>query len=94
LIYGAGDGGALLIREILNNPEHRYMPVGFIDDDERKTGKLIHGYRIFDCGELPRLVERLGVSEVVVSSGKVSEQKLDNIRDLGLGLRRMSIRIE
>jgi UDP-GlcNAc:undecaprenyl-phosphate GlcNAc-1-phosphate transferase len=94
LIYGAGDGGALLIREILNNPEHRYMPVGFIDDDERKTGKLIHGYRIFNSGELPRLVERLGVSEVVVSSGKVSEQKLDHVRGLGLGLRRMSIRIE
>ena len=94
LIYGAGDGGALLIREILNNPEHRYMPVGFIDDDERKTGKLIYGYRIFNSGEVPRLVERHGVSEVLVSSGKVSEQKLDSIRGLGLGLRRMSIRIE
>src|SRR5262249_33259804 len=70
LIYGAGDGGALLIREILNNPEHRYMPVGFIDDDERKIGKLIYGFRIFNSGELPHLVERHGVSEVLVSSGK------------------------
>jgi UDP-GlcNAc:undecaprenyl-phosphate GlcNAc-1-phosphate transferase len=94
LIYGAGDGGALLIREILNNPVHHYMPVGFIDDDDRKAGKLIHGYRIFNSLELPNLLERHGVNEVLISSEKVSEVRLTMLRDQGLCLRRMSIRIE
>ena len=38
LIVGAGDGGRLLLREILRNPELGYRPVGFIDDDPRKQG--------------------------------------------------------
>jgi UDP-GlcNAc:undecaprenyl-phosphate/decaprenyl-phosphate GlcNAc-1-phosphate transferase len=94
LIYGAGDGGALLIREILNNPDHRYMPVGFIDDDARKAGKLIHGYRIFNSLELPNLMARHGINDVLISSEKVSEVRLTMLRNQGLCLRRMTIRIE
>jgi len=94
VIYGAGDGGELLIREILNNPDHRYVPVGFIDDDARKTGKLIHGFRIFDTCELPDLMRKHGVSEVVISSLKVPESRLDYLRSMGVCLKRMNIRIE
>jgi|SRR6185436_18734947 len=94
LIYGAGDGGELLIREILRNPDHRYAPVGFIDDDDRKAGKLIHGYRIFGSKQLPHLVRTYGVSEVLISTFKVPDAKLDYLRRLGVGLKKMSIRIE
>ncbi|HTG14836.1 MAG TPA: hypothetical protein VK747_06170 [Blastocatellia bacterium] len=94
LIYGAGDGGELLIREILSNPDHRYAPVGFIDDDDRKAGKLIHGYQIFGCHQLPYLVRVYGVSEVLISTFKVPDAKLDYLRRLGVGLKKMSIRIE
>lgn len=93
-IYGAGDGGELLIREILNNPGHQYMPVGFIDDDAHKAGKIMHGYRIFDSRELPELIRRHGVSEVLVSSRKVSENTMESLRSLGVSPRRMSIHIE
>jgi UDP-GlcNAc:undecaprenyl-phosphate GlcNAc-1-phosphate transferase len=94
LIYGAGDGGEVLIREILSNPDHRYAPVGFIDDDDRKTGKLMHGYRIFGSTQLPHLVRTYGVSEVLISTFKVPDAKLDCLRHLGVSLKKMSIRIE
>jgi UDP-GlcNAc:undecaprenyl-phosphate GlcNAc-1-phosphate transferase len=94
LIYGAGDGGELLIREILNNPDHGCAPVGFIDDDARKAGKKIHGFRIFSSNDLPDLIRRHGINEVLVSSAKVSESKLDELRSLGVRLTKMSIRIE
>jgi UDP-GlcNAc:undecaprenyl-phosphate GlcNAc-1-phosphate transferase len=94
LIYGAGDGGEMLIREILSNPGHRYAPVGFIDDDDRKAGKLIHGYRIFGSKQLPHLVRTYGVNEVLISTFKVPDAKLDYLRRLGIGLKKMSIRIE
>ena len=94
LIYGAGDAGALLVRELLNNPSHRYAPVGFIDDDHNKAGKLIHGYRIFGGREVSRAVSSLGVSEVLISSAKVPDYKLENLRRMGISPRKLSIRIE
>ncbi len=38
LIVGAGNGGQLLLNELLKNPELRYRPVGFVDDDPKKQG--------------------------------------------------------
>jgi UDP-GlcNAc:undecaprenyl-phosphate/decaprenyl-phosphate GlcNAc-1-phosphate transferase len=91
LIYGAGDGGSILIRELLNNPAYCYQPVGFIDDDARKTGRLLRGYRIFSSDDLPGLISSHGVSEVLVSSLKVPESRLDGLRNLGVGLKRLKI---
>jgi UDP-GlcNAc:undecaprenyl-phosphate GlcNAc-1-phosphate transferase len=94
LIYGAGDRGDILIRELLENPEYRYHPVGFIDDDARKTGKLLRGYRIFSSDELPELINLHGVNEVLISSLKVPESKLDDLRNLGVGLKRLRIHLD
>lgn len=94
LIYGAGDAGELLIRELVNNPARRYAPVGFIDDDTQKTGRIIHGFHIYASNELPGLIAKHGVNDVLVSTAKVPESNLQGLRDLGISLRRMSIRIE
>jgi UDP-GlcNAc:undecaprenyl-phosphate GlcNAc-1-phosphate transferase len=94
LIYGAGDGGELLLRELINNPEYKYLPLGFIDDDQNKVGKWIHGYRIFGSDELPQLLDRFGVHGVLVSSASIPDGKLAALRDLDLDLGRMRIQIE
>jgi UDP-GlcNAc:undecaprenyl-phosphate GlcNAc-1-phosphate transferase len=94
LIYGAGDGGELLVRELLNNPIYRYWPVGFIDDDIHKAGKLLRGYQIFSCDNLPELINSRGVSEVLISSLKVPESKLDTLRKMGVGLKRLRIQLD
>jgi UDP-GlcNAc:undecaprenyl-phosphate GlcNAc-1-phosphate transferase len=46
LIYGAGRGGELLLREIINNKTLNVQPLGFLDDDPLKKGKKIQGYPI------------------------------------------------
>jgi UDP-GlcNAc:undecaprenyl-phosphate/decaprenyl-phosphate GlcNAc-1-phosphate transferase len=94
LIYGAGDRGEILIRELLNNPAYCYQPVGFIDDDARKTGRLLRGYRIFSSDDLPGLISSHGVSEVLVSSLKVPESRLNGLRNMGVGLKRLKIDLE
>jgi UDP-GlcNAc:undecaprenyl-phosphate/decaprenyl-phosphate GlcNAc-1-phosphate transferase len=94
LIYGAGDRGEILIRELLNNPAYCYQPVGFIDDDARKAGRLLRGYRIFSSDDLPALISSHSVSEVLVSSLKVPESRLDGLRNMGVGLKRLKIDLE
>jgi len=93
-IYGAGSGGELLLRELLSNSERQYVPVGFIDDDSRKIGKRLHGYRIFDSQQLLDLLQTHGVQDVLILSAKVPESRLDALRDIGVCLKKMSIRIE
>jgi FlaA1/EpsC-like NDP-sugar epimerase len=46
LIIGAGDAGALLIKEIRKHKALNYDVVGIIDDDVTKKGKLINGIKV------------------------------------------------
>jgi UDP-GlcNAc:undecaprenyl-phosphate GlcNAc-1-phosphate transferase len=99
LIYGAGDGGELLLRELLNNRDLQYTPVGFMDDDSAKQGKVIHGLRVFGGnGQLASIVRRQGVEEVLISSLHITDQRVDEILEVceieRIDLKRMAIKIE
>jgi len=98
LIFGAGDAGELLLRELLNNRDLRYAPVAFLDDDVRKQGKVIHGLRVFDGnGSLRKLVSEQRIEEVLISSLRISDERLTRIQREceaeQVKLKRMSIRI-
>jgi FlaA1/EpsC-like NDP-sugar epimerase len=47
LIYGAGDAGTTLIREIKNNPKLAYRVCGFLDDRRFKKGMRVNGLPVF-----------------------------------------------
>src|SRR5216683_1315741 len=80
LIYGAGDGGELLLRELLNNRALKLAPIGFLDDDPAKSGKVIHGLRVFGGnGELGQVCEQQEVDEVVISSSKMPQDRIEEV---------------
>jgi UDP-GlcNAc:undecaprenyl-phosphate/decaprenyl-phosphate GlcNAc-1-phosphate transferase len=93
LIYGAGDAGEILIREIRSHANHLYVPIGFIDDDDRKAGRLMHGYRIFGPCDLPQLILQYRVREVLISSAKIPDHKLEDLRHLGVTLKRVRFQV-
>jgi UDP-GlcNAc:undecaprenyl-phosphate GlcNAc-1-phosphate transferase len=99
LIYGAGDGGELLLRELLNNRALKYSPVGFLDDDPAKNGKVIHGLKVYGGnGDLSSVCDRHEVDEVLISSAKMPEERLQEIlglcRSKNISVKRMRITIE
>jgi FlaA1/EpsC-like NDP-sugar epimerase len=69
LIVGAGDGGRLLLREILRNPDLGYRPVGFVDDDERKQrARIDRGIEVLGTTiELPRVLDDVEPDEVLIA---------------------------
>jgi len=99
LIYGAGDAGELLLREIHNNRELQYSPVGFMDDDPKKQGKVLHGLRVFGGnGLLPRILTEQKVEQILISSPRISDERIAEIlqecESRGIQLKRMTIKID
>jgi len=68
IIVGAGDGGRLVLREILRNPELGLNPVGFVDDDPLKRRLRIDGVRVLgSTAELGRILDEAEPDEIVIA---------------------------
>ena len=68
LIVGAGDGGMLVLREILRNADLRLTPVGFVDDDPLKQRLRIDGVRVVGTTEeLARVIEEAEPEELIIA---------------------------
>jgi UDP-GlcNAc:undecaprenyl-phosphate GlcNAc-1-phosphate transferase len=82
LICGAGDGGALLVRELRNNPRHECVPVGFLDDDPTKQHRSIMGLPVLGrLTEAERIIEKRKPALVIVSTAKLRPAALLSLQD-------------
>src|SRR6185295_556981 len=95
LIIGAGDGGRLLLREILRNPDLGYRPVGFIDDDDRKQqARIDRGIEVLGTThELPRVLDDVEPDEVLIAipsaPGTLRARVVSACRERGVPVRTM-----
>lgn len=99
LIYGAGDAGELLLRELVNNRELDCAPVGFMDDDPTKRGKVIHGFPVFGGnGMLHKIISEHQIEQILISTPRISDDRIAEImrecEAQNIELKRMAIRIE
>ena len=83
LIVGAGEGGALVLREIKRNPQLGIYPVGFVDDDPMK-----HNLRIQDTPvlgavpEIPQLVSTYRVDQILIAIPTAGSHQMRRIVDV------------
>jgi UDP-GlcNAc:undecaprenyl-phosphate/decaprenyl-phosphate GlcNAc-1-phosphate transferase len=77
LIYGAGAGGALLVRTLLEDRSHAVAPIGFVDDDPAKRRLRLEGVPVLGTfDDLPALVIKYKVAEVIVSIKSIDRKRL------------------
>ena len=68
LVIGAGDAGAMILKDILENPSVGLKAVGVVDDDPRKIGRALYEVRVVGThADIPALVERLDVDQVLLA---------------------------
>ncbi|MBI4596488.1 MAG: hypothetical protein HY730_08960, partial [Candidatus Tectomicrobia bacterium] len=85
LIYGAGLGGNLALREFILNQELHIRPVGFIDDDESKSGVIFNGFPVIGSSEqVDWILEKYDIAEIVVASSKIGRERIERLKDVCL----------
>jgi FlaA1/EpsC-like NDP-sugar epimerase len=70
LIYGAGTAGVQLASAL--SVSRRMRPVAFIDDNETLHHHRVAGVTVFSCEELPQLIEKYQVSDILLALPSVS----------------------
>ena len=78
LIYGAGSAG-VQTAAALRSGSHPYALAGFIDDDPQKVGRSINDLRVFAPAQLPALLARERVTDILLALPSTSRQRRNQI---------------
>ena len=83
LIYGAGVGGQMVMKEIENNSSLGFAIVGFIDDNPRKHKGKIMGYPVLGGKEdLEKIIKKNNIQEIIVSFKENAEERKRDVKNL------------
>jgi FlaA1/EpsC-like NDP-sugar epimerase len=94
LIYGAGDAGFTLLKEIRSNASMGYHVLGFLDDDRSKKGEKMLGVPVLGTGRSAAMIvdrfrrRRSPVDEIVIAmpsaTGRAMNEAISNCRASGV----------
>jgi FlaA1/EpsC-like NDP-sugar epimerase len=83
LIYGAGDAGLILLREIKNNAKLSYRVFGFLDDREDKKGLRLGGVPVLGGGDkVATFARKYSIETILVAIPSATGAEMSRI--LGL----------
>ncbi|WP_141768743.1 polysaccharide biosynthesis protein [Staphylococcus equorum] len=84
LVVGAGQGGSLLIRQMLRSNDMRMEPVLAVDDDVNKQ-KITITERVKVQGyikDIPELVSKFQIKKIIIAIPTLSQKRLNEINDV------------
>ncbi|NPV27279.1 MAG: polysaccharide biosynthesis protein [Firmicutes bacterium] len=84
LIVGAGDAGAMVVRELQHNGNgNQKQVVGFVDDDPAKQKMYLHGVPVLGTrDDIPALVERHDIDEIIIAMPSVPGAEVRRIVEI------------
>jgi len=89
LVYGAGNFGRMLVREMRSNTAWNMNPVAFIDDDAAKVHRWIVGVPVRgSIDSLEAIMRQYGVDEVILSSRAINGSIETRIREICANMNR------
>ncbi|HJS20307.1 MAG TPA: nucleoside-diphosphate sugar epimerase/dehydratase [Anaerolineales bacterium] len=83
LILGAGDAGALVVRELQKSPQLNLVPVGFLDDDPAKQNHSMYGVDVIGTiGDLPSIIDLHRIDEVIIAIPSAPGRLVRTVNDV------------
>jgi len=83
LIIGAGDAGALVIRELQKTSQLNLFPVGFLDDNPAKRNHVIYGVKVIGAvNDLASAIDLQHVDEVIIAIPSAPGKLLRMVNDV------------
>jgi FlaA1/EpsC-like NDP-sugar epimerase len=83
LFVGAGNTGAVAVKEILRRGDSGFDIKGFVDDDRQKRGGSVNGIKVLGTThDLPRLVEDLQITQVILALDRTSGRDVRRITEI------------
>ncbi len=80
IIFGAGNTGEAVLREIKRSKNLKFHALGFIDDDKGKVGKKIRGVPVLGPrNHLAKILQSLKIDAVLVAIPTLSESDFQEI---------------
>ncbi|MCK5214482.1 MAG: polysaccharide biosynthesis protein [Candidatus Omnitrophica bacterium] len=80
LIIGAGDAGESFIRDMLRKKNFPFNPVGFLDDDPKKKGMLIHGVPVLGkISDVKKIAYQKGIEAIVIAMPSIKSDEMRRI---------------
>jgi FlaA1/EpsC-like NDP-sugar epimerase len=84
LILGAGQSGMVTHQIIAHDLGSNLRVVGFLENDDRKVGKLVNGTKIFHADDLEELIKVYGIKKLIFAVQDIALEKKNKIVDLCL----------
>ena len=94
LVIGAGDAGAMIVRELNRNPQLNMVPIGYLDDDPQKQNSVIHGVPVLaPIEDIEKVLNSHHIDEALIAipsaSGDVLRKITRNCRQNNIHFRTM-----
>ena len=88
LIYGAGDGGTVLMRTLSQDTKSKFKIKAFVDDDPKRAGTQINTIKIYSpkVAMTPEFIEKFYIDVLILAIPSISETRRKEIIEQGMAL--------
>ena len=88
LVYGAGDGGTMLLRTLNQDTNSKFKIKAFVDDDPKRAKSQINTIKVYSPEKAltPEFIEKYSIDVMIVAIPSLSEERKKEIIEKGLAL--------
>ena len=88
LVYGAGDGGTMLLRTLSQDTNSKFKIKAFVDDDPKRAKSQINTIKVYSpqTALTPEFIEKYSIDVMIVAIPSLSEERKKKIIEKGLAL--------